>query len=242
MNFMNRPSYSYILTKWRVFQYNYSWPDYVWLLDGWIARSAMAIPVVGYLILFNDSVSEHLKFENLAAENTSPSGLSSGARLKFIYLGLLFLGCANISYRLVRPTVMRLGINQYDYVEAGLKHFTFSSYLNMHDAIRHSGFGPHTIHGDYYDIEWDGFKAAALGPEAGASGDRVEAHWVGAKSKYEGLLRSILIETYIRNVIKRRGLLSICIFLALVGYVFLTVPSADLFVKVMKVILEPLVV
>jgi hypothetical protein len=30
---------------------------------------AMAIPVVGYLIVFNDAVSQHLSFNRLAGEN-----------------------------------------------------------------------------------------------------------------------------------------------------------------------------
>jgi hypothetical protein len=53
--------------KWSTFSYNYRWSDYVAALDGWIAKSAMTVPIVGYLILFNDSVSEHLSFNTLAS-------------------------------------------------------------------------------------------------------------------------------------------------------------------------------
>lgn len=231
--------------NWRVFRYNYSWPDYVWLLDGWIARMAMAIPVVGYLILFNDTVTSNLKFENLAAEDALSFGLSSDARLKLIYIGLLFLGCANIVYRLFRPYVMKIGVDQFSYVETALEHFAFSHYSNMHHAIRNSGFDPYTVHGKYYDSEWEGFKTAALGPGSKslkeAEANMAQANWVEAKNKYESLLRSILIETFFRNVITRREILTTAILLALAGYLLLAIPSVDLFVKVMRVIIKPII-
>ena len=226
--------------KWQVFKYNFKWPDYVWLLDGWIARSAMAIPFVGYLILFNDSVAVHLKFDSLAAENLSPFGLSPGARLKFIYMSLVLLGCANILYRWCRPRVMQIGINQNDYVESGLKNFTFLDYVNMHLEIKRSGIDAHTMHGKYDNSGWDAFEAETLDPESGVKENVKAAHWVEAKNKFESLLRSILIETYISRVIKRRGLLVVSVFIALVGYFLLAIPSVDLFLKVMRVILTSL--
>jgi hypothetical protein len=85
----------------------------------------MAVPVVGYLILFNDSISQHLSFNHLASEDQlSVFGLSASARLKLIYFGLIFLGSANILYRLRRPYIFRIGTDQFDYVERALVHFT----------------------------------------------------------------------------------------------------------------------
>ena len=89
-------------TRWQVFQYNFQWPHYDWLLDGWLSRLAYGVPLVGYLVLFNDTISANLQFESLAGQIYSPLGLSSGARLKFIYLGLVFLGLGNVLYRLLR--------------------------------------------------------------------------------------------------------------------------------------------
>jgi hypothetical protein len=204
------------------------------LFDGWIARSAMAVPIIGYLILFNDSISQHLSFKILAGETTSWFDLSSSARLKLIYFGLIFLGCATILYRLRRPFVFKIGANQFDYVERALRHFTVSAYIDIHGTIRHEGH--HTLHGKYYDSEYDAFLDLALGKKDG-SGHRSEAtaNWNEAKSKYEGLLRSMLIENFSRNDVKRRFSLSVCIFLALAGYFLLLIPSADLFLRVLAV-------
>jgi hypothetical protein len=225
---------SYCRMEWSTFAYNYGWSKYVFLFDGWIAKCAMAVPIVGYLILFNDSVSQHLSFERLAGENILRFGLSSVERLKLIYFGLIFLGSANILYRLRRPFVLKNGTDQFEYVEKSLKHFTVSAYMDIHGVIRHEGH--HTLHGKYYDAEYDAFLNLALGEWGECSQrDETTADWAGAKSKYEGLLRSMLIENFFRNNVRRRLSLTGCLILSVVGYLLLLVPSADLFVKVMTV-------
>jgi hypothetical protein len=222
--------------RWSTFTYNYGWSKYVILFDGWIAKCAMAVPIVGYLILFNDSISQHLSFNKLADENTLRFGLSSITRLKFIYFGLIFLGSANILYRIRRPFVLKIGTNQFDYVEKGLVHFTVSAYIDINGDVRHNGH--YTLHGKYYDAEFDGFLDLALGKPGAVGRDESTANWLAAKNKYEGLLRSMLIENFFRNNIKRRVSLSFCIVLSLSGYILLLIPSADLFIKVMTVILR----
>lgn len=194
----------------------------------------MAVPIIGYLILFNDSISQHISFEILVGENLLDVGLSSGARLKLIYFGLIFLGSANIIYRLRRPFVMRIGTDQFSYVEKALKHFTVSTYIDIHGMIRHEGH--HTLHGKYYDADYDSFLELALGKKEGnLQRNETTADWNRAKSKYDGLLRSILIENFYRNDVTRRCYLTLCLIFALVGYIFLLAPSADLFVKVLLV-------
>jgi hypothetical protein len=106
--------------KWQIFVYNYQWPDYIPLFDGWIAKCSMAVPIVGYLILFNDSISQHIAFNRLASEQLISFGISSGARLKFLYFGLLALGASNLLYRIRRPYALKIGKNQFEYVETAL--------------------------------------------------------------------------------------------------------------------------
>jgi hypothetical protein len=196
----------------------------------------MAVPIIGYLILFNDTISQHLSFNKLASENVLSFGLSSVERLKLIYFGLIFLGSANILYRVRRPFVFKIGTNQFEYVENALKHFTVSAYIDIHGLIRHEGH--HTLHGKYYDAEYDTFLNLAIGLKGERSQrDESTADWTLAKNRYEGLLRSMLIENFYRNNVKRRVSLSGCILLSLLGYALLFIPSLDLFVKVLNVTL-----
>jgi len=174
-------------TKWNVFSYNYCWSDYVFLFDGWIARIAMTVPIVGYLILFNDFVSKHIDFKTITGhETTSYLGISSNGRLQLVYFGLIFLGCATIFYKLRRPFVFKIATNQFDYVNRGLEHFTVSAYIDINGTIRNQGH--HTLYGKYYDTEYDAFVALALG-KTDEQGHRrpATADWNAAKNKYEGL-------------------------------------------------------
>jgi hypothetical protein len=225
--------FDHLRMKWNTFIYNFQWPDYVWLFDGWIAKCSMAVPIVGYLILFNDTISQHVAFNNLANEHLLSFGISSVARLKLIYFGLVFLGASNIWYRIRRPYALRLGTDQFEYVEVGLKHFTASDYIQINGEIKGSGLDPYTHHGKYYDSEFAEFIKLAIGDDNRLGIPR-GTHWAEAKSRYEGLLRSMLIENFFRQKIQRRYSLTFCITLSLVGYVFLLIPSSDLFLKVMS--------
>ena len=106
--------------RWSIFIYNFRWSDYVFLFDGWIANCSLAVPVIGYLILFNDTIAQHLSFNRLAGENVIGFGLSALSRLKLIYFGLIFLGSANIIYRIRRPFVFKFGRSEPEYVENAL--------------------------------------------------------------------------------------------------------------------------
>jgi hypothetical protein len=230
---------------WDGFKYKFGWPNYVLLFDGWVARCAMTIPIIGYLIVFNDAIAQHISFDKLASESTSAFGLSASARLKLVYLGLLFVGLASLLYRWKRPWVMRLANNQIDYVDKALKHFSVGDYITCHGRIRHSDRDPYTIDGKYYDSEWEDFLEAATGSRPGASlreASTRSGHWNEAKSKFEGLLRSMLNETFFCEAFHtRRGWLIFCLALAAIGYPLLAIPSLDLLMKVLTLIIKPLV-
>jgi hypothetical protein len=230
---------SRLSVKWSTFVYNYGWADYVFLFDGWIAKCSMGVPIIGYLILFNDSVSQHLSFNLITNEAVFRFGISSSTRLKLIYFGLILLGTANILYRLRRPFIFKIGTNQFDYVQNALRHFTASSYINIHGVIRHEGHL--TLHGKYYDSDYDDFLDDALGREEGDQRGMKTGDWTAAKNKHEHLLRSMLIENFFRNNVERRYSLTICLVTAVIGYAFLLVPSADLFLKVLAVSLRPMI-
>ena len=159
------------------------------------------------------------------------SALDYRPRLKLIYFGLIFLGSANILYRLRRPFIFRIGTDQFEYVDKALLHFTLSDYIDIHGAIRREGH--HTLRGKYDDAEYEAFLDLASGErDLHLGGRKSESDWTQAKGKYEDLMRSMLIENFFRNNIMRRTSLTLCIILSMIGYVLLLVPSADLFFKV----------
>lgn len=236
--------YDSLKGRWHSFWYNFGWSSCVKYIDGRIPRLAMAVPIVGYLILFNDTIAERLTFNTLASEATSAFGLTGTARLKLVYLGLIALGVANVLYRWRRPYLFKLADNQIDWINRALINSTMSNYIHFHGKIRHSDMDPYTTGGKYYDSEWDDFCDSAMGPKISSGSherDHQKAHWNEAGEKHESLLRSILTETYFRDdTTTRQAWLVACIAVATLGYGLLGVPSLDLFLKVTSVIVSPL--
>ena len=218
-----------IYSRWDAFQYNYSWSDYVTFIDGWIPKFALFFPIVGYLIIVNDQVSEWLTFATLT-DGARNAGLSSGARLRCLYFGLFFLGLSNLYYRLRRPYCFRLGSSVIEFTRTGLEFFTFGDYIQMHRRIRSEGHI--SLDGNYYDSEWDGFTEAARNSGEGTESVERDGHWEEAKRQYGDLLRSILREEILRQDRERLGSLTACLFASSLGYLLLAIPSADLFIQV----------
>lgn len=221
----------WIELRWSTFRYNYRWSDYVSYIDGWIPKLALTVPVLGYLILFNDKASEILVFKELANETADSFGLAGVQRLRFLYFGLIFLGLSNFLYRIRRPYQFKFGTNFVDYSNTCLDAFTLGDYIEMHDKIRHKGHL--SVRGKYYDSEWEGFLEAASHTGEGTDNVKRDGNWEEAKKIYGGLLRDILYENFFRDDRVRRGWLTSCLVISTVGYLFLLLPSLDLFVKVL---------
>jgi hypothetical protein len=215
---------------WSDFSYNYRWSDYVKYIDGWIPKLALSVPIIGYLILFNDKMSELLIFDEIANEDTLSFGLSGLQRLRILYFGLIFLGISNFIYHINKPRHFKLGTNLADYTKVCLEMLNLGDYSQMHHTIREEGHL--TPNGKYYDSEWDGFEESATNTNEGTDQVLRDGDWEGAKRKYGGLLREILAENYFRYDIKQRFWLSLCLTLSTIGYALLLVPSLDLFIKV----------
>ncbi|MCP4096136.1 MAG: hypothetical protein GY748_07835 [Planctomycetaceae bacterium] len=227
-----RSKWQKIQSRWRGFTYNFTWSDYIGFFDGWLARGALAVPIIGYLIIFNDTTVGYISFKEITNKTSILFYFEGVTRLRFLYFGLVFLGTANLIYRWRRPWVHKFGKDSFAFVEKGLEVFTPSEYINFHHTIREEGH--FTLSGKYYDSEWDGFRDLAIGIEGKDKSENRPGHWNQAKSQYEYLLRNILEETFFRHSIKRRFSLSICLLVSSIGYVLLLLPSLDLFQAVIR--------
>ncbi len=220
----------WLKARWRSFTYNYRWSDYIAYIDGWIPKLAFTVPIIGYLILFNDSIGELLIFKQLANEDSISFGISGTQRLRFLYFGLIALGVSNIIYRFKKPYQFKFGTNFIDYSRTCLEIFTLSTYIHIHGTIRRHGHL--TLAGKYYDSEWDGFLEAAMNKGEGTDSVLRTGDWEGAKRKYGNLLRGMLEDYWFRYDIGNRVWLTTCILLSTIGYFLLLAPSLDLFIKV----------
>jgi hypothetical protein len=182
------------------------------------------------MILFNDYVLEMMEFYKLMHGPSFDWGLTTSARLRFIYYALSFLGISNLIFRIKKPYAFRFGRNVTEYTRNALELFTLGDYVQIDGTIRHEGHL--TLDGKYYDSEWDGFKEASRNPGEGTDNVARTGNWEEAKRQYGNLLRSMLRENFFRSNVQGRMSLSVCLFLSTVGYIFLAIPSIDLFLKV----------
>lgn len=210
---------------------NFRWSDWIDYIDGWIPRFAFFVPLLGYVILFNDKIGELVQFDTLVGSGGSFNGLDSGERLRLIYFGLILLGISNIFFRLKKPYIFRFGTNIREYTSNCLQTLSYVNFLRMHNGIREDGH--FTQSGKYHDSEWDGFKHFALNEDEGTDTVKFNGHWEDAKARYGSLLRSILNEHFFKRDIARKGWLSFCVVLSTIGYVLLIVPSLELLFKVL---------
>ena len=218
-------------TRISIFWYNFRWSDWIDYVDGWIPRFAFFVPLLGYLILFNDNVTNLIQFNKLAGTyNNLFDGINSGERLRLIYFGLIFLGISNLIYRVKKPYIFRFGTNIREYTANCLQTLSFESFQRMHFGIREDGH--FTQSGKYYDSEWDNFKKAALNEGEGTTSVKTTGHWEDAKSQYGSLLRAIINEHFFKKDVARKGWLLLCVIISSIGYFLLIIPSFELFLRV----------
>lgn len=216
-----------IKSYWQIFIQNYRWSDYVAYIDGWIPKLAFTVPILGYLILFNDKISDLLTFEQITNTTIQTFGLSGLVRLRLLYFGLIFLGVSNLVYRVRKPYTFKFGSNSIDYTQTCFETFTFHDYFLLKEKIEYKE--PISARGKFDNNTWKIFMETT---KYGESGKR-RGNWEEAKNTCGHLLRDILIENFLQFDISRRVSLSLCVLLTTSGYLCLLIPSVDLFIKVL---------
>src|SRR6056297_3445401 len=229
----------YLRIRRGTFWYNFTWDTYSRFLNGTAARLSLLVPIFGYAVLFNDYVAARIEFTSLTNEVRTTLFLDPNWRIRLVFFGLLFLAGANAVYRLRRPLVIRLGETEPQFIDYFLRYATPTTFLRLHQDIHSSGYDPFTQDGKYYTDDWDLFWREARWSLSGKNALNSEdynqdlpgyqsVNFAEAKRKHEGLLISILRETYFREGRKRRVALIVSILLAAIGYTLLAIPSIDL--------------
>ena len=106
-----------------------------------LVQWTIAVPLVGYLILFNETLVGHLGLSS-SVTGISPhtSGLSQGAtfRLICIYFGLTFLGIGSVLFMVFCPTIIREHESAQSFTRDELDLLTFATiqkFAAEHDAL-----------------------------------------------------------------------------------------------------------
>ena len=218
-----------MISWWKFSKPNYRWSYWVAYIDGWIPKIAFTVPIVGYLLIFNDQIAEVLEFKQLTKSGSASFGLSTVARLQFIYFGLVSLGISNFIYRLRKPTLFAYGTDEYNFIKEGLQVFTYKDFLQFYKLIRQDD--SKALFLKYYGNEWEKFEQdVTLRDGEKEIGKGV--NWEEAKRSNGNVLNHILMDTFFRNDRTNPKSLTACLVLSTIGYIFLAIPSGDIFLKV----------
>ena len=201
-----------------------NWISTLAYVDGWLPKMALFVPLIGYLILFNDKIIPYAKFDSLS--NSSGLILDPIVRLKYVYFGLTFLGFANFIYRVRRPIEFRHGTNSGKiYTRNCLDIYTQQDYERLVSSIKKRD--PVTSEGVSEISEWETTITSASRNVHGGS------NWTDVKKIQKDILLGILWENFTFANGSRKMSLAASVILATIGYVLLLIPNADIFIRVL---------
>lgn len=198
------------------------WSEWKPFIDGWIPKFSFFVPIIGYYILFNDTVLEFLKLNYLTGNQDEPMNLN--LKIYGLYFGLFFLGISNIFYHIKKPSILKLGIDQFSYSEKALRSFSFSDFNSIYRNLNDKNFQPSW---EPFKKDFDGNLKANLGISYVG-----RTTWSEIISKHEEYLRNLLQTVFCVENSKRRAELLFCIALSSFGYFFLFAVSFSTFISV----------
>ena len=236
-------SFHLITSWWTTFKYNYNWSNHVHYIDGWIPKFSFFVPIISYLILFNDKAVELFELKHIANNSNYYLGLNGVQRLRFLYFGFIFLGFSNLIFSIKKPYVLSIGNNFIDYTKICLDIYTYEDYSRIHARIEREGY--YTPYGESYNenYKWDAFctdlKRHKKMPDKNNSlqdtttVEKFTSNWEETKNKYGDVLRQLLYENFFSCNRENLCWLTTCIVFSTIGYFFIFIASFDVFIKIL---------
>ncbi len=179
-----------------------------------IVKFTIVIPVIGYLILFNEMVLPYLQ---LARTIFDPEGTWAASavspRLMSIYFGLWWVALASILYQLNCPKIVKQFASSTDYVAASQEHIGAHTLKSIEEYIKKQSqiYADHVreIHSRAAQL----YKADDV--RASVARDVLDLQFV-VENRRAPYMRAAITALY--------G----------VGAVFLSIPSIDVLLRVLK--------
>jgi len=112
-----------------------------------LSRIIAVVPIVGYLILFNDYVAETLQFNVLAgarADDPSPFFIPTDVKLRLVFLGSLLVLVANIASRIFSPNELEHSSNGFVFSDRVFESFSAEEVKAMETEVYDAAWSPRT--------------------------------------------------------------------------------------------------
>lgn len=127
------------LSEWKSEPRLLQWPFVKAYAGSEFVKFAAAIPVFGYLILFNDNVIGSIGFTEIAgveASDDNPFWLSSVTKLRLAFFGGIFMLLANILQAWQSPRALAHSSNGFEFAERVLSTYSFGEIVAMQREVQ----------------------------------------------------------------------------------------------------------
>ncbi|MDU9004919.1 hypothetical protein [Sedimentitalea todarodis] len=211
-------------------------------LSGKTAQAMPLIPIIGYVVLFNDTIARHLNFEEIT-DGSGTLFIGSQTRIQLIYFGLVFLGAASFWFRCSCPSTIKIASDEYEYRDFAFLKYSIREFFTIYLMIEgKSGFGKYDDTSfdrdnlsDFVDSAMDGSMTAV----ATMSDEEIFFALKNIRNRdkatavHSEMLSAVLDRFYlIENIRYPVQVTALSIFLA-ISSICLLLPSVDVFVSVL---------
>lgn len=191
---------------------NYTWEHWLPFIDNWIPRFSVVVPVVGYLILLSDDVTQFFQYSQIVDSTYLLGGLDATERLRFVFFGLWFLAISNLIFRLRGPSVLKIARTSILYRSVSYDVNTFLDYYEL--VGRLEVLRPLSEYQSGAKEIWSSFDRSADMWSDDAQAYQANNSWDEAKSSHGAFLRELLKWDFYARVCENR-VLSLCVFVSL---------------------------
>lgn len=200
------------------------------------AKLSILVPIIGYFIIFNDSLVHHLNLSRFYIGENEPA---NSYRLFFIYFGLCFIGFSSLIFQIFCPEPFKFHSHLVDYVE---REINIISEFRIHQIVKRiQKFYDEIINNDHpmtlYEKEtteaairtWESFTNNSTPSQNDF--DMRESEKIHDRLHHDIKVEALKAYWLVMNGYKKsaRRIVSIGY---LIGLFLLSIPTIDTFVKV----------
>ena len=183
------------------------------LSNSFAARATILIPLIGYLILFNEKMADYLNLIGVLNANDNHYGVS--LRLLSLYMGLCFIAAAVMVYSLRCPREIKGYSTAPDFI-AKVQGTISGPSLRIIEVMVSSD--------PSMEDEFEGLRMVRVNTSGITIDTDKEAYITGLLFLYFQLLDE-----------SRQYSRFLCLMLYALGFVFVSIPSLKIFVKVFSI-------
>lgn len=114
------------------------WHSIAKFADNELTRVVGFIPLLGYLILFNDNLVNSISFSTIAGvENKlhNPFFIIAETKLRLAFFGCLFLFLSNVTFRFFAPSILEYSQNDMAFSDKVIESYSVSEIHSLTEAI-----------------------------------------------------------------------------------------------------------